>query len=96
MKEVWDFHGYVAVPLEYYGRKVVGESFMSADSIALGGFADGMIQILSVLYPEPSQIYDFLIKCSSLKGLSARQIGNDSAREVFDEFKKLYNRKMEG
>lgn len=95
MDDVWNYQGYVAVPLEYYGRRIVGETFMSADDIVIGGFSDAMIQILTALYSDPTPIDDFLGRCKVLKGMAIRQIGEETVKKLFDEFKTLYQMKAE-
>lgn len=40
MKEQWNFHNYVAIPLENYSRKYIGNNHTTADDIDTGEFVD--------------------------------------------------------
>ena len=44
----WNFHGYIAVPLEAYGRRIIGQTFHTADETERTEFVNAMFQILSI------------------------------------------------
>lgn len=88
MNEQWNFKGYVALPLENIGRGLVGDSFYNADQISLGDFVDAMEEILTLCHIEHK---DFSVKCCPYDRMTALQIGDETAKELFDDFMYLYN-----
>ncbi|MBR6405890.1 MAG: hypothetical protein IKS18_06845 [Lachnospiraceae bacterium] len=89
MNEQWSFRYQVALPLEYYGKKTFGNTSISADEICNGGFADAMIQIISVLYSDKDDYVELSSICEFLDRKTATEIDRESATRAFDEFKRL-------
>ncbi len=90
MIENWNFHGYVAIPLEVYSRKYIGETtYDSANAIENGEFVNAMFKILSVEFNGLDEIKEFVDKCRDYEGKLASQIPIETAIDLFDEFKQI-------
>ena len=96
--ENWNFHGWVALPLEHYARGAklmpdghhVGDWYTNADVIEHGSFVEVMIALLrSKLGPE-ADLIDFEKKCAPYLGVNGNSIPKDEAQNLFDEFEKMY------
>lgn len=86
MEQGWNFQGHVALPLETIGRRE--GVFYSSDEVAIGHFVDAMEKILNICCIEHDA---FSSKCAKFAGKSATKIGDEMAKELFDEFRDLYN-----
>ena len=95
MGETWNFHGYVALPLEECGKRVIGPRFMSADEIEAGGFIDAMKEIISALYLEDDVVSEFAAFCSGNEKITPSEMDKETATELFNEFMRLYKNAME-
>ncbi len=89
MKEHWNFHGYIAVPLEHYRREYLGGEEQDADCISQGKFAGTMITILKTICGNTTNVQDFCSRCRKYIGKWASEIPEEDAKELFDEFKEL-------
>ena len=89
--DAWKFRFDIALPLESYGKKIIGESCSSADEIMNGGYIDTMLQILSIVYGRFDEIRAFAELCDSLKSLTVNELEQSQAEKVFNEFKRLLN-----
>ena len=89
MTKMWNFHGYIALPLEEYGRKYIGSSAMAADEIENGGFIDAMLQILTIKYNDFGDFSDFAERCKQYESLTESEKKNNTEKELFEDFKKL-------
>lgn len=89
MNEVWNFHNYIAVPLEMYGRKYIGETFLSADEIETGEFVNTMLLILSVTYGDLKKVSDFVEQCKVYSDLNGSDIPVDISKTLFSDFQEL-------
>ena len=85
----WNFHGYVALPLEKYGRRYMGNAFEKADAIANGDFVNAMFSILSIKFGTLKELPDFVSLCKEYIDLPESKIPQEIAVEMFDEFKRL-------
>ena len=85
----WNFHGYIALPLEKYGNKYIGSSFNTADEIECGEFVNAMINILLIKLGSFKDIKDFISLCEDYTDLPAIKIPKEKAIEMFDKFKHL-------
>ncbi len=89
MRDNWNFHADVALPLERYGRNIIGKSFVSADDIESGAFVDAILSILSVRIGNLNDISDFIDMCMPYNGKPSSQILNKTAQTIFLEFERL-------
>ena len=89
MKEVWNFHGHVAVPLEYYGSRFIGEAFFSADEIEDGKFIEAMQKILLIVCNRSPETQSFIKKCKRYSDLPATKIPDEVSESLFSEFQGL-------
>ncbi len=88
--ENWNFHGYVALQLENYVKKYVGETYRTAYEIENGEFVDVMITVLKVRYGfDNSDLDEFKSMCNEYYDLPASQIPDEVAKELFEEFERL-------
>ena len=89
MKDGWNFHGWIAVPLERYGHKYIGDSFFSADEIATGAFVEAMLQILSAAYGNLDKVCTFVEQCNLYQSQHDMSDSNECAMTLFREFENL-------
>ena len=87
--ENWNFHGYIALPLEEYGRVYFGGLRITADEIEGGDFVDAMLSILSVKFGDLKDIPDFIFLCEEYADLPGSKIPKEKAIEIFKEFERL-------
>lgn len=87
MEKPWNFHGYIAIPLEQLGRKDIGQTFYTADEIEAGDFVDAMAALLSINNIKCSS---FSSKCDAFVDKTASEIGAENAKELYSEFLGLY------
>ncbi len=96
MQEAWNFRGYVAVPLETYGKRVLGPNFMSADEIEAGGFIEAVKQIVYALYTADDEVIaEFNTLCSGNENKMPCEMERETVTGIFDEFKRLYQNAIE-
>lgn len=94
----WNFHGWVALPLEHYARQAelmpdghhVGDWYTNADVIERGSFVEVMIALLRSKLGAEAYLIDFEKKCAPYLGMNGNLIPMDEAQNLFNEFKKLY------
>lgn len=87
MAENWNFHGYVAVPLEEYSKALLGDDFKSADEIDNGQFVDAMLQILIGIYGNLEDVAEFVDACRLYAGACSQNIPKEVAETLFSDFK---------
>ena len=92
----WNFHGYVALPLETYLRCNGFKATYSADEISCGKFVEAMYMVLEELHVGLTlkQIELFIIKCKPYEGKTAREIPDETANELFEEFQNLIGKRL--
>lgn len=89
--EDWNFHGYIALPLEEYGKAYIGSSCKTADEIECGEFIDVMLSILSIKFGSLKDIPDFVVLCEDYADMPVSKIPKEKTTEMFKEFKRLIN-----
>lgn len=89
--EAWNFHGYIALPLEKYGRDYIGSSCKTATEIECGEFVNAMFSILSIKLGDLKGIPDFVFLCEDYADLPASKIPKEKAIEIFKKFERLVN-----
>lgn len=91
MEEIWNFKNFIGIPLEKRGERIFGaDAWFSADQIQDGSFVDAMLKILSTLPANPHELKAFSKKCSAFAGKTALEIGNETAKVLFEEFERIY------
>lgn len=90
MEKPWNFHGYIAIPLEQLGRKDIGQTFCTADEIEAGDFVDAMAALLSI---NNIKCNSFSSKCDVFKDKPASEIEEADAKDLYSEFLGLYRSK---
>lgn len=90
MEKPWNFHGYIAIPLEQLGRKDIGQTFYTADEIEAGDFVDAMAALLSINNIKCSS---FSSKCDVFKDKPTSEIEEADAKYLYSEFLGLYRSK---
>lgn len=88
MLETWNFHNYIALPIEEYGRMYMGEERYVADQIVNGKFVEAMVQILLRVYPK-EEIVEFREQCSPFADMTGNEISKETSEELFREFERL-------
>ena len=92
MREGWNFHGDIAVPLERYSKSLIGANGTDADEIEAGKFIDTLLTILSTMY-DFGEIREFIGSCRAYSGASAAEIPPSVAETLFTNFKLLVKNK---
>lgn len=93
MDEHWNFHNFIAVPLETYSRTYLGATHVTADNIDLGAFVDTMLKILTVAYGNAEEQKDFRASCRKYAGLSYHEIPDEISKDLFERFENLLHNK---
>ena len=100
LRDSWNFHGDIAVPLESYASSFfhdIGRPFTKiydADCIESQYFVEVMILLLRAktnYEQEHSNIDIFINKCKPFFGLSGHDIPKEKAAELFNSFISLYD-----
>lgn len=78
----WNFHGYVALPLEVYSKEC--KLKYNADRIEAGEFISSMIDIMKI---KGCDVSEFQKKYKSFENKSFSDIGEEYAKMIFEEFK---------
>ncbi len=94
MSNAWNFHGYIALPLEKYSQKIMNGAFTSADEIDGGQFAETMLKLIKILYNDPIDYAALASMCEALGTRTCLQISKNEAVESFTEFKRLADLKL--
>lgn len=87
--QTWNFHNYIAFPLENYCRKHIGNSWRTADDIANGEFVNVMFTIIENEFGTLEDVRAFVEMCNDFANLPAAQIPKDKAQEIFNEFERI-------
>ena len=93
--EHWNFHNYIALPLEQYGKTYIGSLSRTADEIEAGEFIDVMLSILSIKFGGLKDIEDFVALCKNYVDVPASTIPKEKVIEIFEEFKMLVKSEIE-
>lgn len=89
MRPGWNFQADIALRVETYGRRYIGETSPTATEIANGEFVDAMLRILSVTYGDLRQVDDFVDICRPYNDLSYNEIPPEAAQAIFNDFERL-------
>lgn len=89
MEEHWNFHNFIAIPLEEYSRKYIGNQHTTADDIDRDAFVSTMINVLLVVYGSFEDLGTFVDACREYTGVSHHDIPEDVSKELFDDFRRL-------
>lgn len=91
----WNFHNYIAIPLERDVDRDSGDAAMkamfNADSIESGRFAEAMITMLRhyTRYQPNSEVDAFVKMCSGYMGRNALEIPAEEAKALYKEYNDL-------
>lgn len=96
MEECWNFHNFIAVPLEAYSRKYIGSQHTTANDIDSGAFVSAMLDVLLIVYGSFDDLVGFVDACGEYEGLSHHKIPEDVSKELFDDFRRLISIKHTG
>ena len=88
MAEVWNFHNYIAIPLEMI-LKGIGIIAYTADDIESGEFVDAMIRALSFKFDNSDNYIEFKTLCEKYINLPSSKIPVEEAKNIFTKFEKL-------
>ena len=88
MAEQWNFHNYIAIPLESILCKNSGKDY-TADEIEAGSFVEAMMSVLSADPGKILQYAYFFEKCSEFIGKGNQDIPDDDAKRLFETFKAI-------
>lgn len=94
MNEQWNFHNYVAVPLENYSRKYIGWDHTTANCIDTGEFVDTMLSVLLLVYGSFDDLGSFVDACREYDGVPHSKIPDSVAQELFADFERLVRIKV--
>ena len=99
LRENWNFHGDIALPLEMEARVYYslngnrGETIFDADAIESGHF----IECMSILLRAKSHyswsnenVENFLEECKPYFGVNGNNIPKDTAQDLFDRFLEIF------
>ena len=100
MRQGWNFHGDIAIPLEtdacmYYGE--IGRpngKIYEADSIEQGTFVETMILLLRESTHndcENDEVNAFVRECQPFLGKSGHSIPPEIAQQLYYRFRELFN-----
>ena len=82
MADHWNFHNYVAIPLE----KLTSKDY-SADEIETGAFVEAMLSVLSIDSEKLSLFANFFGKCNEFLGKRKSEISDEDAKTLFETLK---------
>lgn len=89
----WNFRGYIALPLEEYGREYSNNSRITADEIECGQFVHAMLSLLKIKSVDLKGVPGFVLLCEEYADKPASEIPEDKAKEMFEEFERLIHLK---
>ncbi|MBR5571787.1 MAG: hypothetical protein IKV99_04005 [Oscillospiraceae bacterium] len=91
----WNFHGFIALPLETYANKLTNGEYTTADEIEQGDFVDVMLGALSIAYGNLEKLDWFVEVCQPFDKKPASEISKEDAERLFREFEILAKKKLE-
>ena len=100
LREGWNFHGDIAIPMEMTARHYFGlngnrgESIFDADAIESSHFVECMSIMLrakSHYSWDNDNVEDFIAECKPYFGLSGHDIPNEVAQRLYDQFERIFN-----
>ena len=101
LREGWNFHGDIALPLEYIARgyfmiepldKKLPNYFFGADMIECGNFVEVMLFLLRSKLGLDSDLSEFVDKTRAYLGCTAGEIPNSTSQSLFTDFEKLFGK----
>ncbi len=95
MESSWNFHGYVAVPLEKMGKSQDEIWCFSADDIESGSFTAAVLRFVRVFFKDDTILQEFEVKCEPFTNKMAREIPEESAKEIFEELYDMYLKELD-
>lgn len=99
LREGWNFHGDIATQLESIAVHHFGDigrpitKIYDADAIEVGNFIEVMILLLrekTNMENDHDKIDSFIRTCAPYLGMSGHSIPKETAQDLFDKFKVLY------
>ncbi|MBE6926161.1 MAG: hypothetical protein E7461_04885 [Ruminococcaceae bacterium] len=90
MTDHWNFHNYVAIPLE----KLTSKDY-SADEIETGAFVEAMLSVLSADAQNLPLYATFFSKCNTLLGKKKSEIPDEDAAALFEAFKLIIEKRKD-
>lgn len=93
MPEAWNFHNYIALPLEKHSERCFGADYTSADQIDTGAFVDTMLRILVAEYGSLDEFTEFVDACREYAGISQLNIPAETAKQLYRDFELLVKSK---
>lgn len=94
-EKIWNFHNYIAIPLEKDVERDSSNEDMkimfNADSIECGKFAEAMITMLRLYtrYQPNSEVDAFVKMCSGYMGCNVLEIPAEEAKALYKEYNDL-------
>ncbi len=85
----WNFHAYIACPLEIYARKYIHKSYITADEIEQNSFFETMYSILNFAGVDKEDVTQFIDMCRDFEECKPSDMPRQNAEEIFSEFKRL-------
>ena len=91
----WNFHNYIAIPLEKDverdSQNANMKAMFNADSIECGKFAEAMIAMLRIYtHYQPNDEVDAFVKmCSGYMGCNSHEISAEKAKMLYKEYTDL-------
>lgn len=100
LREGWNFHGDIAIPLEARARRLwkdedrpIGKIY-DADAIQAETFAEVLMITLreKTQFRDDDEINDFIKDCASYLGVRGDEIKPDVANRLYERWKELFKR----
>lgn len=85
----WNFHAYIACPLEIYARKYIHKSYITADEIEQNSFFETMYSILNFAGVDKEDVTQFIDMCRDFEKCKPSDMPRQNVEEIFSEFKRL-------
>lgn len=99
LRENWNFHNDIAIPLESIARHYYGDTdrpytkIYDADAIESGNFVEVMIILLrevTHMVNDNAEIDEFVKSCTPYLGMRGSEIPKETAQELYNRFKSIY------
>ena len=98
-RESWNFHNDIAIPLESDACQYYGDTgrpltkIYDADAIESGNFVEVMLILLreaTHMINDNTAIDEFVRSCSPYLGMRGSEIPKETAQELYDKFKAIF------